>query len=119
MTNGEDTSYAFNSLDLAALRIVYVCVRVLVTFSFLVLYPVHLLYVSSGKENVLSSAAPRSWRDASSRRYWSSVPLSTTAAVTTSFSRDTATVSGALNDYPCGGVGAMLKWLKTQEVQYT
>ena len=38
------------------------------------------------------------------RRYWSSMP-------------PTRTVGGALNDYPCGGVGAMLTWLNQSAVK--
>ena len=47
-----------------------------------------------------SSAAPRA-QNRRARRYWSSQPP----------------VSGALNDYPCGGVGAMLKWLNQSAVK--
>lgn len=50
------------------------------------------LYDECGAENVLLNQQDR--------RYWSHVP-----------------VGGALNDYPCGGVGAMLKWLNTSAVQ--
>jgi len=37
------------------------------------------------------------------RKYWSNVP--------------SQAVGGALNDYPCGGVGAMLKWLNQSSVK--
>ena len=65
------------------------------------------LYDECGPENVLSSSAPTTWREATGRQYFSSAP-----AVRTSGLADT----GALNDYPCGGVGAMLKWLNTSSV---
>jgi hypothetical protein len=58
------------------------------------------LYDECGAENVLSS-----WRTIPKRNYWSSVAVPQLG------------IGGALNDYPCGGVGAMLKWLNTSEVQ--
>lgn len=63
------------------------------------------LYDECGALNVLSQSS--SWRDVEQgrRQYWSSVPPVKSGS------------SGALNDYPCGGTGAMLKWLNTTEVQ--
>lgn len=55
------------------------------------------LYDTCGKENVLSSYLNKD------RKYWSSVQPS-------------MSLHGALNDYPCGGVGAMLKWLNNSKV---
>jgi hypothetical protein len=52
------------------------------------------LYDECGKENVISMQQQRD------RKYWSAAP-----------------VRGALNDYPCGGAGAMTKWLETKEVK--
>ena len=67
------------------------------------------LYDECGAENLLLSAT----RDRD-RRYWSAMPPTRTAAV------DGPAVgsTGALNDYPCGGVGAMLKWLNTSAVKH-
>jgi len=65
-------------------------------------YYAYNLYDECGAENVLASSNARtSWKSASERNYFSSVPV----------------LSGAQNDYPCGGVGAMLKWLKTSQVK--
>ena len=52
------------------------------------------------KENVIATQSSRE-----SRRYWSRMPQAA------------ASLTGALNDYPCGGTGAMLKWLTTKEVK--
>jgi len=66
------------------------------------------LYDECGSENVLSSVHRSSRQilsEGHKRQYWSSVPpLSLREA-------------GALNDYPCGGVGAMLKWLNATAVK--
>eukprot|EP00658_Telonema_sp_P-2_P054983 TRINITY_DN43730_c0_g1_i2.p1 TRINITY_DN43730_c0_g1~~TRINITY_DN43730_c0_g1_i2.p1 ORF type:complete len:232 (+),score=49.98 TRINITY_DN43730_c0_g1_i2:120-815(+) len=51
------------------------------------------LYDECGAENILSL------KGMDTRKYWSSV-------------------RGALNDYPCGGVGAMVKWLNTSQVKH-
>ncbi len=59
------------------------------------------LYDECGAENILSDT-PR-WRQAKRARYFSSVPAQ-------------ASFGGALNDYPCGGVGAMTKWLNNSQV---
>ena len=45
-----------------------------------------------------------------SRRYWSSVPPLRTAP-------QDGGLGGALNDYPCGGVHAMLTWLNASAVK--
>lgn len=55
------------------------------------------LYDECGKENVIAGT----WEQKRHQRYWSAMPP----------------VRGALNDYPCGGAGAMTKWLETQEVK--
>jgi len=55
------------------------------------------LYDECGAENILSSVSSNSQRTS-----WSRVP---------------AGISGALNDYPCGGVGAMVRWLNTSQVK--
>jgi len=54
------------------------------------------LYDECGAENVISSQQLRG-----NRNYWSSMPR----------------IKGALNDYPCGGTGAMLKWLQSTAVK--
>ncbi len=60
------------------------------------------LYDECGAENLLLST---------DRRYWSAMPATRTAAA------DGPGFGGALNDYPCGGVGAMLKWLNNSAVK--
>jgi carboxypeptidase C (cathepsin A) len=55
------------------------------------------LYDECGAENILSA----DWRRPQTQKYWSNVRVP---------------VGGALNDYPCGGVGAMTIWLNQTDV---
>jgi len=72
----------------------------------------YALYDECGPDTYISTARPTTHAEQRERRYWSAAPPLRTHAHGIG-----GGVGGALNDYPCGGVGAMLTWLNTSAVK--
>ena len=77
-------------------------------------YFAYALYDECGPDTYISARPPATHAQQRQRRYWSAAPPIRTHGAG---GRAVGVVGGALNDYPCGGVGAMLKWLNTTAVK--